>query len=49
MGGAVDVMGVNMRLFDPARLSGLQLVFPDGRNWSGEGPWVHARDAEVMP
>ena len=49
MGGAVDVMGVNMRLFDPARLSGLTLIFPDGRNWSGEGPWVMARDDAVMP
>jgi hypothetical protein len=49
MGGAVDVMGVNMRLFDPARLSGLTLIFPDGRNWSGEGPWVKARADGVMP
>jgi len=48
MGGAVDMMGVNMRLFDPAQLSGSRLVFPDGRGWSGEGPWGYAREPEVM-
>ena len=42
-------MGVNMRLFAPDRLSGLKLVFPDGRGWSGEGSWGYARDAAVMP
>lgn len=49
MGGAVDLMGVNMRLFAPDRLSGLRLSFPDGRHWSGEGQWGYARDAGVMP
>src|SRR3546814_5365985 len=39
MGGEVDLMGVNMRLLAPAQLSGLKLLFPDGRVWSGEGPW----------
>ncbi|MBB6424666.1 GFA family protein [Sphingopyxis sp. JAI128] len=47
-GGAIDLMGVNMRLFAPARLHGLRLVFPDGRGWSGEGAWEYARDAGVM-
>lgn len=46
--GEVDLMGVNMRLFGPAQLSGLKLSFPDGRNWSGEGPWGYAHDHEVM-
>ena len=49
MGGEVDMMGVNMRLFDPAQLRGLKLSFPDGRGWSGEGPWGFVRDAAVMP
>ena len=49
MGGEVDMMGVNMRLFDPLQLSGLKLSFPDGRGWSGEGPWGFVRDAAVMP
>ena len=49
MGGEVDLMGVNMRLFAPDRLSGIRLSFPDGRHWSGEGAWDYARDAAVMP
>ncbi len=49
MGGEVDLMGVNMRLFHPAQLSGLKLNFPDGRSWSGEGPWGYARMPGVMP
>lgn len=49
MGGEVDLMGVNMRLFAPAQLSGLKLVFPDGRGWSGEGPWDYVRDPMTMP
>ena len=49
MGGAVDLMGVNMRLFAPEQLSGLKLAFPDGRGWSGEGAWGYARDSELMP
>src|SRR3546814_8067814 len=39
MGGAVDLMGVNMRLFAPSTINGLKIIFPDGRSWSGEGPW----------
>lgn len=48
MGGEVDMMGVNMRMFPPSQLSGLRLVFPDGRGWSGEGAWGYAREHEVM-
>ena len=29
-------VGVNMRIFDPAELAGIEARFPDGRNWSGE-------------
>jgi hypothetical protein len=49
MGGEVDLMGVNMRLFGASRLSGLTLSFPDGNGWSGEGEWGYARDHAVMP
>ena len=48
MGGEVDIMGVNIRLFEPSQLSGLKLSFPDGRGWSGEGAWGYAREHEVM-
>lgn len=34
-----DQVGVNMRLFDPDRLSGIEVRFPDGRAWSGDGPF----------
>lgn len=31
-----DRIGVNMRIFDPAGLKGIEARFPDGRNWFGE-------------
>lgn len=30
---------VNMRLFDPAELTGIPLEFPDGAGWQGHGPF----------
>ena len=47
--GDVQHIGVNMRLFDPARLSGLPLLYPDGRHWDGQSQWGFARPAGVMP
>lgn len=41
-------MGVNMRLFDAAAKSGVELRFPDGKNWDGEGEWGFWREAEVF-
>jgi hypothetical protein len=34
-----SVVGVNMRLANEADLVGVELRFPDGRSWSGEGPF----------
>ena len=31
-------IGVNMRLFDPAELTGIESRFPDGINWTDERP-----------
>ena len=31
-------MGVNLRLFDEAELTGIEARFPDGRNWVDERP-----------
>src|SRR3982751_768468 len=31
------VMGVNMRVADEGDLGGIELRFPDGRGWSGDG------------
>ena len=39
------MMGANMRLADEADLAGIELRYPDGRAWSGEGEFGHAREA----
>ncbi len=38
------VMGVNMRLFDPCELTGVELRFPNGRDWDGESAYGYVRD-----
>lgn len=47
-GAANDRMGVNMRLFDRAALSGVKLHFPDGRAWDGVGEWGYVREAITL-
>lgn len=42
---AADVVGVNMRLFDPDVLTGVEVRFPDGKAWSGDGPYRFRREA----
>lgn len=34
----LDRMGVNMKLFAPAELVGIEIRFPDGDGWTGEQP-----------
>lgn len=41
------MMGVNMRLADEADLAGIELRFPDGAGWQGEGEFAYLRDAWV--
>ncbi|WP_432199647.1 GFA family protein [Erythrobacter sp. W53] len=36
-------MGVNMRIFEPAMLAGIEARTLDGRNWFGEGEAEHRR------
>lgn len=43
-----DVVGVNMRLFDPAELAGVEVRFPNGRDWPGEGPYDYRRPAITL-
>ncbi len=38
-----DRIGVNMRIFDPAELNGIEARTLDGRNWSGKHPAKHRR------
>lgn len=42
------VVGVNMWLAEPSDLAGLEVQFPDGRSWSGEGPFGFVRDPIVL-
>jgi hypothetical protein len=50
---SVDQVGVNMRLFDPDDMKGVELRFPDGKAWAGEGPFGYRRAAmsisDTMP
>jgi hypothetical protein len=43
-----SLMGVNMRLADEGALAGVELRYPDGRAWSGEGPFGYVREARIM-
>lgn len=43
-----SLMGVNMRLTDEADMAGVELRYPDGRAWSGEGPFGYVREARIM-
>jgi hypothetical protein len=43
--GPIDMVGVNMRLFDPGALEGVEVRFPDGKAWSGAGPFGYRRPA----
>lgn len=42
---AVDQAGVNMRLFDPDDLKGVEVRYPNGKDWTGSGPFGYRRDA----
>ena len=42
------VMGVNMRLADEGELAGVELRFPDGRAWAGEGGFGYVREAVLI-
>ncbi|MEM1052694.1 MAG: aldehyde-activating protein [Pseudomonadota bacterium] len=38
-----DRVGVNMRIFEPAEVAGIEARFLDGRNWTGETEPRHRR------
>lgn len=42
------MMGVNMWLADPADLVGVEVRYPDGLAWSGQGEWDYVREATVL-
>lgn len=41
-------MGVNMALVDESELKGIELRFPDGRNWQGGSDFGYVREARVL-
>lgn len=43
------MMGVNFALAAPADLEGVELRFPDGRGWSGEGAFGYYQQAITLP
>jgi hypothetical protein len=42
------LMGVNMWLADETDLAGIELRYPDGRGWSGEGGFDYLRPARII-
>lgn len=42
------MMGVNMWLASPHDLAGIELRFPDGQAWNGEGDFGYVRPALVL-
>lgn len=42
------VMGANMLLADERDLAGVELRFPDGRAWPGEGDYAYVREARII-
>lgn len=42
------VMGVNMWLAGESNLAGIELRYPDGLGWSGEGEFGYVREARII-
>ena len=43
-----SVMGVNMGVADESDLTGVELRYPDGQAWSGEGGFDYVREARII-
>jgi hypothetical protein len=42
------MMGVNAALAEEAELAGVELRYPDGKNWSGEGEFGYVRPSRIL-
>ncbi|MCW1381485.1 GFA family protein [Novosphingobium sp. KCTC 2891] len=42
------MMGVNMRLAPESDLAGIELRYPDGAAWAGEGDFTYVREARIL-
>ncbi len=45
---SIEQIGVNMKLFEPTELNGVEVRFANGREWSGEGPFEYRRPAMTI-
>ena len=43
-----SLLGVNLRLVGEGELAGLELRYPDGRAWAGEGAFTYVREARII-
>jgi hypothetical protein len=43
-----SLVGVNMWLADPDDLAGIELRYPDGQAWSGDGDFAYVREARII-
>ena len=43
-----SLMGVNVRLADERDLAGIELRYPDGEAWPGEGDFGFVREARIL-
>ncbi|GGC24506.1 hypothetical protein GCM10011363_46260 [Marivita lacus] len=46
--GPVDIVGVNMRLFELHQIEGVEVRFPNGKDWSGVGAFEYRRPAATI-
>ncbi|WP_422345848.1 GFA family protein [Parasphingorhabdus sp.] len=46
--GITDRMGINMRLFNRDDLVGVEMRFPDGKSWPGEGEFVYRKQPIII-
>lgn len=42
------MMGVNVGLLDEHELSGVELRYPDGKSWSGQGEFGYVRESRIL-
>lgn len=43
-----SMLGVNMLLADEKELAGIELRYPDGQAWSGDGAFSYVREARIL-
>lgn len=43
-----SLMGINMWLADAQDLAGIELRYPDGQAWGGEGDFAYVQEARII-